>query len=61
MKKTYQTDKSIVKDNRITIRLTPNQQEELNYISNKLDMPKAKLMRKILDNFINQYYNYTNE
>ena len=61
MKKTYQTDKSIVKDNRITIRLTPNQQEELNYISSKLDMPKAQLMRKILDNFIDQYYKYTNE
>lgn len=55
-KRQYSTDKSLTKDNRITVRLTPNQYNELNNISKVLKMTKGALIRRITDSFIDKYY-----
>lgn len=52
------TDKSINKDARITVRLTPYQEQELNTISGDLKLSRSALLRRVLDNFIDNYYKY---
>lgn len=47
--------KSTNKDSRITVRLTPNQQQVINEVSAKINRPKAALVRCIIDNFITKY------
>lgn len=52
------TDKSVNKDSRVTVRLTPYQEQELNTISSDLKMSRSALLRRILDKFIEDYYQY---
>lgn len=59
-KKVVNTDKSLNKDTRITVRLTANQNLEIDYISQQLKLSKAALIRRITDNFINKYYELNN-
>ena len=52
------TDKAVNKDARITVRLTPHQEQELNTISGDLKMSRSALLRRVLDKFIGDYYQY---
>lgn len=54
------TDKTTNKSNRITVRLTPNQDQELNQMSKDLKLPKAKLVRYFISDYIKKYNNATN-
>lgn len=49
------SNKSTNKEQKITVRLTPNQALMLNDMSTKLGVTKSVLIRFILDNFIKQY------
>lgn len=55
------TDKTKNKSNRITVRLTPNQDQELNRMSKDLQLPKAKLVRYFISDYIKKYNNATNQ
>lgn len=48
-------DKTNNKDNKITVRLTPNQSFMLNEMVSVLGVKKSVLVRYILDQFIAQY------
>lgn len=49
------------KDSRITVRLTPHQSFELDNIADRLKMKKSQIIRLMLDNFINKYYDAIGE
>ena len=49
------TDKTINKSSRITVRLTPNQEQELTRMSKDLQLPKAKLVRYFISDYIKKY------
>ena len=51
------TDKTKNKSNRITVRLTPNQEQELTRMSKDLQLPKAKLVRYFISDYIKKYNN----
>ena len=51
------TDKSTNKDSRITVRLTPFQNFELDRLAKELAVPKAKLVRYFIDEFLKKYNN----
>lgn len=40
-----------------TVRLTPNQEQELNRISKDFQLPKAKLVRYFISDYIKKYNN----
>ena len=48
-------DKTNNKDNKITVRLTPNQSFMLNEMASVLGVKKSVLVRYILDQYIAQY------
>lgn len=48
-------DKSSNKENRITVRLTPNQSQMLDVMSSRFEVKKSALVRYIIDQFIAQY------
>ena len=50
-------DKSTNKDYRITVRLTPFQNFELSRLADELSIPKAKLVRYFIDDFLKKYNN----
>lgn len=49
------TDKTTNKSSRITVRLTPNQEQELTRMSKDLQLPKAKLVRYFISDYIKKY------
>ena len=49
------TDKTTNKSSRITVRLTPNQEQELRRMSEDLKLPKAKLVRYFISDYIKKY------
>ena len=49
------TDKTINKSSRITVRLTPYQEQELSRMSKDLQLPKAKLVRYFISDYIKKY------
>lgn len=49
------TDKTTNKSSRITVRLTPYQEQELNRMSKDLQLPKAKLVRYFISDYIKKY------
>lgn len=53
------TDKSTNKSSRITVRLTPHQEQELRRMSDDLKLPKAKLVRYFISDYIKKYNNAT--
>lgn len=53
------TDKTTNKSSRITVRLTPHQEQELRRMSDDLKLPKAKLVRYFILDYINKYNNAT--
>ena len=50
-KPNYTTMKIDRKDQRITVRLTPNQYLELETLAKQLNLDKAKVVRSIFDEF----------
>lgn len=53
------TDKTTNKSSRITVRLTPHQEQELRRMSDDLKLPKAKLVRYFISDYIKKYNNAT--
>lgn len=60
-KKVIIKDTTVNKDCRLTLRLTPRQYFELNNISEVEGLSKANLMRCVLQDFIDRYYDYKEE
>lgn len=54
--KQFIKDTTINKDCRMTLRLTPYQQFEIDNISRNEGVSRTKLMRGILQRFIDNYY-----
>lgn len=49
-----------VKDNLLSVRLAPYQHKELEDISKAIGLTKSKIIRTIIDNFIDLYYEQEN-
>lgn len=60
-KKTIIKDTTVNKDCRLTLRLTPRQSFEMDNIAKMEGVSKANLMRCILQDFIDRYYEYKEE
>lgn len=60
-KKTIIKDTTVNKDCRLTLRLTPRQGFEMDNIAKMEGVSKANLMRCILQDFIDRYYEYKEE
>lgn len=48
------------KDSFLSVRLTPHQIKELEDISKAIGLTKSKIIRTIIDNFIDLYYEKEN-
>lgn len=49
-------DETLNKEARITVRLNNNEDFELSQIAEELQMKKSALIRRMIDNFIDKYY-----